>query len=231
MTLPVKNNSGTWFSPVSRITAIFFISGLLLFFFMLWLVFIDRNSSFDEHIFSIISPYTSAGNTRFMKGVSFLGNHNFLIPANFILIAFFILDKKKWAAIRVAVVALSSLGLMTLLKNLFQRHRPAAPLVEGITNFSFPSGHAFMSVAFYGLLCCWIWFSVHDKWQKSMSIIFLLLLILAISFSRTYLRVHYTTDVIAGFGIGTAWLILSLRVTDKIISRSASRKAAANQGL
>jgi membrane-associated phospholipid phosphatase len=219
MTLPVKNNSGTWFSPVNRITAIFFISGLLVFFFMLWLVFYYRNSTFDSTIFAAISPHISGAGTRFMKSVSFLGSHKFLIPANFILIALFMLKKNKRAAIRAGVVALSSLGLMSLLKRLFQRHRPADPLVDGITNFSFPSGHAFMSVAFYGLLCCWVWFSVHNKRQKNMAIAILFLLILIIGFSRIYLRVHYATDVLAGFAAGTAWLLFSFYLSGYLLNK------------
>lgn len=47
-----------------------------------------------------------------------------------------------------AAVSLSSLLFMSLLKNSFRRSRPDNPLVDGITNFSFPSGHAFMSAAF-----------------------------------------------------------------------------------
>ena len=59
---------------------------------------------------------------------------------------------KKQEALQPLLIALSSLGLMSLFKNLFQRDRPDHPLVNGITNYSFPSGHAMMSIAFYGLL-------------------------------------------------------------------------------
>ncbi len=37
-------------------------------------------------------------------------------------------------------------------------------------------------------------------------------LILLIGFSRIYLRVHYTSDVISGFIIGFIWLLISLFV-------------------
>ena len=154
-----------------------------------------------------------------MKAVSFLGNHIFLIPANLLFIAYLIFRKNKWEAITAGVVALSSLVLMSLLKNLIQRHRPASPLVEGITNFSFPSGHAFMSVAFYGLLVWWALSSIKNKWQQRILISFLLFLIFIIGFSRIYLRVHYTTDVVAGFCMGTIWLIISLIIMDTIQAR------------
>ena len=151
--------------------------------------------------------------------VTFLGNTEFLIIANILFVVIFCRQKKYWFAITVAVVAVSNVIVMSALKRLFQRQRPADPLIDGITNFSFPSGHAFMSVAFYGLL---IWFAaitITNKWLQRVIIIFLLLLILLIGFSRIYLRVHYTTDILAGFTLGFTWLIISLMTMNEIQSR------------
>ncbi len=118
-------------------------------------------------------------------------------------------------AIRTATVLLSSLLLMSVLKRLIHRQRPPDPLVEGITNFSFPSGHTFMGVAFYGLL---IWYAsvyISNNWFRRTVIFFLLIVIAAIGFSRIYLRVHYATDVIAGICIGFVWLDFCLWFIDK----------------
>lgn len=188
------------------------------------LVFILRNDSFDTAVFSFAADHTSPACTRFMRFITFMGRHSFLIPANLVLIACFIILKNKYWAIRVAVVSLSSLGLMSLLKNLVQRHRPENPMVEGITNFGFPSGHAFMSVAFYGLLALWTAATIKNKWQRRVIISFLLLLILLIGYSRIYLRVHYATDVIAGFCIGICWLFFCLWLINKI--KTGSRLVA-----
>jgi undecaprenyl-diphosphatase len=42
------------------------------------------------------------------------------------------------------------------------------------------------------------------------------LLILAIGLSRIYLRVHYASDVLAGFSVGLVWLLLSLWILARI---------------
>lgn len=201
------------------------ISGLLIAamltpLFVVWLVFISDRNYLDQKIFSLITPHITESRTRLMLAFSFLGNHQFLIPANLALIAFFLVGKNNWAAIRITVVSLSSLCLMSLLKNLFHRLRPANPLVTGITNFSFPSGHAFMSVAFYGLLIWWAASTMKNKWQRRIVISSLLLLILIIGFSRIYLRVHYATDVIVGFCIGFVCLVVSLTILEKLKERS-----------
>jgi undecaprenyl-diphosphatase len=146
-----------------------------------------------------------------------LGNHRFLVPANLLLIAYFIIIKNKWWAIRVGGVALSSLGLMSVLKNLIQRDRPAMPLVDGITNYGFPSGHALMSVAFFGLLIMWTAETIKKKAQKNLIIGFCIFLVVVIGFTRIYLRVHYTTDVIAGWCAGIIWLGISVLLIEKLI--------------
>ena len=200
------------------------ITASLLLFFIVWLVFIAGNITPDEKIFSAVASHVTPGRTSFMKAVSFLGSYKFLIPANILIITWLIIRKNKWGAITTAAVALSSLGLMSLLKNLIQRQRPDNRLVEGITNFSFPSGHAFMSVAFYGLLAGWAITHLKNTWPQRLFISFLLLLILFIGFSRIYLRVHYFTDVVGGFCIGIIWLITVLVILHKIQVRYNAKK-------
>jgi membrane-associated phospholipid phosphatase len=211
---PAKNNLVRWL----------LITASLLLFFIVWLVFMAGNISPDEKVFSAVSPHITPGRTSFMKAIAFLGNHKFLIPANLLFIVFLIFRKDKWWAITAAAVALSSVGMMSLLKNLIQRQRPSNQLVEGITNFSFPSGHAFMSVAFYGLLICWAITHLKNKLSQRIVISFLLFLILIIGFSRIYLRVHFTTDVFAGFCIGIIWLVIVLAIMNKIQARFTANK-------
>lgn len=212
--------------PFKRKKIVFwlFITCFLITAFVVWLVFFSNRNFLDQKIFNVIAPYISETRTRLMTTISFLSNHKFLIPANIFLIALFLFLNNRWEAIRVTVISLSSLGLMSLLKNLIQRDRPPNQLVEGITNFSFPSGHAMMSVAFYGLLIWWASKNITNKLLRNILVVLLLLLILMIGFSRIYLRVHYITDVIAGLCIGTIWLITLLAIMDRIKRKFEVRK-------
>jgi undecaprenyl-diphosphatase len=191
-------------------------ASLLLLTMIISVVFVAGNSTPDEKVFNTITRYITEPRTNFIKDISFLGNHKFLIPANLLLIIYFVTKKNKWGAVTVAVVELSSLGLMSFLKNMIGRHRPAYPLVDGINNFGFPSGHAFMSVAFYGLLAWWAAASIKNKLRQRAVVTLLIMLILVIGFSRIYLRVHYTSDVLAGYCIGICWLIFCLWLIEKI---------------
>jgi membrane-associated phospholipid phosphatase len=174
---------------------------------------IRKYKPIDMLIFDKIKPGVNAINNKIMLFITFLGKHQFLIPANLILIFYFLLVKKQtWFSIRVITIAISSLVLMLLLKQLFQRKRPLSPLLKAAKGLSFPSGHAIMAVTFYGLLIYILQHSITIDWLKWVATILVFVLIILIGFSRIYLRVHYASDVTAGFLIGLLWLLLSLAV-------------------
>src|SRR5215204_4442798 len=189
-----------------------FLGSFILFVYMIRRVFFLRNNLFDEKVFAYLQNHVSPENNSIMLFFTFLGKHEFLIPANLILIAYFLFIKKhRWYSIKIPAIALSSLALMFGLKHLFDRDRPLVPLLEEARGLSFPSGHALMSVTFYGLLIYIVYREVKDPALKWALIVALLLLIHLIAFSRIYLRVHYTTDVIAGLAMGFIWLVFSLK--------------------
>lgn len=167
----------------------------------------------DMLIFDKIKPGINTINNKIMLFITFLGKHQFLIPANLILIFYFLLVKKQtWFSIRVITIAISSLVLMLLLKQLFQRKRPLSPLLKAAKGLSFPSGHAIMAVTFYGLPIYILQHSITGDWLKWFLTCLVAGLIILIGFSRVYLRVHYASDVAAGFIIGLLWLLISLTV-------------------
>jgi membrane-associated phospholipid phosphatase len=174
---------------------------------------IRKHKPVDMMIFDKIKPRVNSVNNKIMSFITFLGKHQFLIPANLLLIFFFIVIKKQnWFSIRVITIAISSLVLMLLLKQLFQRKRPLSPLLKAAKGLSFPSGHAIMAVTFYGLLIYILQHTIESDWMKWILSTLIVALIILIGFSRIYLRVHYTSDVLGGFIIGLLWLMISLAV-------------------
>ena len=72
--------------------------------------------------------------------------------------------------------------------------------------YSFPSGHAMMSLITYGLLAYFLFVGLPRAWLRVPVSAALILLILLIGFSRLYLGVHYVSDMLAGFAVGGLWL-------------------------
>jgi membrane-associated phospholipid phosphatase len=183
-------------------------------------VFADGRTDFDGIAFNFLSRYINNINTNVMEFFSFLGTHLFLIPANMVLITYFLFIKKhRWYSIKIPVVAVSSLLLMFLLKYIFRRNRPLTPLLDEVKGFSFPSGHALMSFTFYGLIIVIVWQNIENVWLKWIFTIILSLLIFVIGLSRVYLRVHYASDVLAGFCVGCMWLLLSIWILGEMETR------------
>jgi membrane-associated phospholipid phosphatase len=201
-----------------------FLASFLVFIFVIFRIFYFKKENFDFAVFSSLESVVSDGMSDFMLGITFLGTHTFLIPANLVLIAYFLFIKKhRWYSIKIPVVALGGVTLMFLLKMLFNRPRPLIPLLREAAGLSFPSGHAMMSFSFYGLLIYLVWQNVKNGWVRGIAIVLLFFLILLIGFSRIYLRVHYASDVLAGFCVGIIWLVLSLWVTRRIETYSRKK--------
>ncbi|MCK9906483.1 phosphatase PAP2 family protein, partial [Frankia sp. Cpl3] len=85
--------------------------------------------------------------------------------------------------------------------------RPSMHHLVEAGSYSFPSGHAMVSAAFYGMLGYLIWLNLRQRTKPAWYVVALtVLLIVAIGISRVYLGVHFPSDVIAGFAAGSIWL-------------------------
>ena len=106
-----------------------------------------------------------------------------------------------------------------IIKHIIRRSRPVGFRLVKQGGYSFPSGHTMVSVAFYGFLIYLIYKRVKNKYLKITLITLLSILIFMIGCSRIYLGVHYTSDVLAGFSLSIAYLIIYISIVNRIKSR------------
>lgn len=120
---------------------------------------------------------------------------------------------KKWrTALWYGLTVLIGAGLLNgAIKELYGRARPSQiqPLVE-IGGYSFPSGHSMGSVIVYGGILFLIFRLIQSRSVKFFISAIIPLVILGIGLSRIYLGVHFPTDVVGGFSLGSAWLFFSI---------------------
>lgn len=174
------------------------------------MVFEDNNPSFDRHVFTSILPYINAANTGMMQVITFFGSAQFLIPANILLILFVLFIKKQqYDALKISAITIIGTAVLFLLKFLLQRQRPLLPLIAKAHGYSFPSGHSFSSIVFYGMLAYIGYKNIKNNFIKWSLIVLLFMLAGMVGFSRIYLKLHYASDVIAGFSLGIIWLLLA----------------------
>lgn len=71
---------------------------------------------------------------------------------------------------------------------------------------SFPSGHSTASFLLFGAVAFLLVRDDTPSWTRSLELAALCLAIVAVGFSRVYLGVHWTSDVLAAWALGGAWL-------------------------
>jgi undecaprenyl-diphosphatase len=203
-------------SRVFRIRVI----GILVSVLSLWIfarlakrVLAQQTNAFDTAIMLAIRGMHNPLLDQAMMGTTFLGDPTVLFIICIAVGVWLYKYRRRSQANTLAIALVGSLLLQYILKQLFTRERPA--LWEQFINlrdYSFPSGHAVMSLVVYGLLGYLL--ANHFPRQQKVITSITILLIFAIGFSRVYLGVHWPTDVIAGYAAGGVWLvacILSLR--------------------
>ena len=152
--------------------------------------------------------------TPIAKFMTNFGGAIFVISLSTIL--FFVIKDKK-----IGISIITNLGIVTILnqiiKFIMQRPRPTEFRIIEETGYSFPSGHSMVSLAFYGYLIYLIYKYINNKHLKRTLIIILSVLICIIGVSRIYLGVHYTSDVLGGFLISFAYLIIYIELVNKFV--------------
>lgn len=194
---------------------IVFYSLILLFIIWLSLMLSNNLKWFDEPICNTIISFRSGGLDTFMRFITSLSNPVVIIfLCSLSLIFLFI--KKRWP-IALVSTSLISVAFNQGIKNIVKRPRPLRLRLIEESGYSFPSGHAMGSMAFYGFVILLISKSKINKYFKMVLILILSVLILLIGVSRVYLGVHYPSDIVGGF-------ILSMALTLKCFDVFEKRK-------
>jgi len=113
----------------------------------------------------------------------------------------------------------AGLSFESIIKIILQRVRPENALIK-ISEYSFPSGHATVSIIFFSILLYSFKEDIKNKVLKNIFIISNIIIILLIGFSRIYLNVHWFSDVIGGFSLGL-FLLTLLVLIFKIVKPSS----------
>ena len=141
------------------------------------------------------------------------------------LLPFFHPDLRRTLARPLALGLLLSTGLNLLLKELFARERPdlGSLLVE--SSYSFPSGHAMINATLYLILLYYAWHHLKKPVWRFLAAAVCLALPLAISYSRVYLGVHFASDVLGGFLLGSLVAFLIIRSTGQELRGDGEEEA------
>lgn len=142
------------------------------------------------------------GQTRWWRWISDVLSPTVLRIVALAAVVLLWLRGRRRTAVFVAVVVVGAATLESLTKVLVGRARPVfADPVAHAAGKSFPSGHAMTSLTVFGLL---VILAVH---RRRAATVVAVVAVAAVGFSRLALGVHYLSDVLGGWLLGTAWLL------------------------
>lgn len=182
--------------------------------------------TFDTVVGQFVRSFSNVWLTDIAIGITYLGSAPTELILMIIIGAYLLFPLKHiWETVVLAINLAGAWLLNLVLKDLFHRARPNLPHLVEVSGYSFPSGHAMVSTAFYGMIGYLLWLNLRTKWKHSwLIIVFTVFLIFAIGTSRVYLGVHYPSDVAAGFAAGGVWMIACIIALHTIRYYKSNRK-------
>ena len=179
---------------------------------------------FDETTRAAVHQLASPLLTTIMRGISLAGSTLVLAIGTTIAVIYFATNKWGREAKLIAVTMIGASLLNVTLKLAFKRTRPV-PFFDLTPpeTYSFPSGHALTSACFFGALAAILTARIKSRRAQIIIWIVTTVMFLAVGFSRIYLGVHHTTDVIAGFAAAFIWIWM-VRFVEMQLARRRKRK-------
>jgi membrane-associated phospholipid phosphatase len=194
-----------------------FAGTIFLFTYLVHEVFGEQQDAVDQNIFNYLSSNIINDRlTDFMTTVTYFASARFLQIAYGAVFVFYLVIRNFKRAVEIVAIGAGGFIMNYFMKLAFHRVRPPHPLIAPLNNFSFPSGHATSGFIFYGTLAYLVWKTDIRKAYKLTLGSILILFSLLIGFSRVYLRVHYPSDVVAGFCLGFGWLLLCIVLLERL---------------
>jgi undecaprenyl-diphosphatase len=156
----------------------------------------------------MVAPHPAL--VRALDLVTTLGSAGFLVRIVALAVIVLLIRRRWRLAVYLAVTTIGALILDPTLKLLVGRVRPVVPnpIAFGGGN-SFPSGHALDSLICYGALVLVFLPALAPKGRRMLLGLAGAIVVL-IGASRILLGVHFVSDVVGAWCVGTAWLGLSV---------------------
>lgn len=150
---------------------------------------------------SVVRDFTSLGSTAVLS---------LIVVA---VAVYLLLDGRRLSAALVLVSTLGGWVMGNGMKILFGRERPdVVPHLMNEITLSYPSGHALMSAVIYLTLGALLARAERRRAFKAYLFGVAVFVAFVVGLTRLYLGVHWPTDVVAGWGLGTAWAMGCLLV-------------------
>ena len=175
-----------------------------------WKVRAGGVTTFDAYVKGMVTGLQTESSLTFFRYVTKIGSGSGITIV--LAVSLFCFWKKRYY-IAMVIYPLSILSTHLInkgIKEIVKRDRPTINEALDALGYSFPSGHAMLSIVTYGFLAYIIAANVKSTGAKYFVMIVASVLIVLIGLSRIILSVHYPTDVLAGYCMSGVILIIAI---------------------
>jgi membrane-associated phospholipid phosphatase len=161
----------------------------------------------DRQVEALIAPFRGSATDVPMRIATYLCSWQVIVGGAAIVVVVLLVRRQQRPAVILLVAVIGDQGIVSGLKAIIQRPRPdqtLAILPAGGT--SFPSGHTFICIAFYGLLAALAVRRIASPKVRLLIVIVAAAWTLTVATSRVYLGAHWPTDVLGSGLLGSAWI-------------------------
>ena len=194
------------------------IGAFICFALVTYIVVTGRSSGFDNTVMEFFYGIRRPGLDTLMELITYMANWETIVIICLLLICF--PQTRIKAGISVSIAALLSTLIKAVIKMAVARPRPEESffLIEQ-SGFAYPSGHAMTGMAVYLLLFVLTRKYITDSKKKNLLSAIFVFAAFAVGISRVYLGIHFPTDVIGGWALGAATVIVSLMIWESLKKR------------
>lgn len=178
----------------------------------------EEISALDSRISELLEPLRDPVIVEIFRWITGFGDLPALISVAVVASAFLWIEGKHNSITGLWISVIGANITTYLGKYGFDRDRPDFVTDITVHTASFPSGHATASVAVFGYIAYTIIRDLPATRQRYEVIFWSLILIALIGFSRIFLNVHHSSDVAAGFLVGSLWLLIGIMVSEYLQS-------------
>lgn len=165
----------------------------------------------DETVLNWLVDNTQYLMVYIFEFITLLASWQMIILISIIMI---IVERDKIQILLIPGITGISAIMNETIKTLIMRPRPNVMALTYANGYSMPSGHSLSAVVFYGLIIILVVSKIKDVRYRRLAQILICTLVVLIGLSRMYLRVHYFSDVVAGFSLGL--IIISIVYNVKV---------------